>query len=112
MTPALRFEVIHETEIYKLQKHTLSLDACLCAMPAPLRGRHADRGEGWGEGAPSPLSPPTRGGEISGFLDVQLSVCKILRDVITWRNGESKKKDGYYRQLFCWRVLWTSWASL
>ena len=35
-------------------------------------------GEGWGEGAPSPLSPPTRGGEMSIFLDVQLSVCKFL----------------------------------
>jgi len=43
-----------------------------CACP------HADRGEGWGEGAPSPLSPPTRGGEISVFIDVQLSVCKFL----------------------------------
>ncbi len=37
------------TEIYKLQKHSLS-----------------------------PLSPPTRGGEISVFIDVQLSVCKFL----------------------------------
>jgi len=51
MTPALRFEVIHETEIYKLQKHTLSLDACLCAMPAPLRGRQvSERRQGRGLG--------------------------------------------------------------
>ena len=29
---------------------------------------------------PSPLSPPTRGGEISVFIDVQSSVCKFLVD--------------------------------
>ncbi|RLB14627.1 MAG: hypothetical protein DRG35_05090 [Deltaproteobacteria bacterium] len=34
--------------------------------------------EGWGDGAPSPLSPSTRGGEISVFIDVQLSVCNFL----------------------------------
>ncbi|MBW1613170.1 MAG: GxxExxY protein [Deltaproteobacteria bacterium] len=36
---------------YKLQKHSLSLDACLCAMPAPLRGRQVSaRRQGRGLG--------------------------------------------------------------
>jgi len=41
------------------------MPACAPCLRRCAAGRcpHADRGEGWGEGAPSPLSPPARGGE-------------------------------------------------
>jgi hypothetical protein len=63
-------------------------------------------GEGWEEGSPLPFVPSsprrrlyepeaTRGGEISIFLDVQLSVCKFLMMEL---NRESLRREikGYY----------------
>ncbi|OQY15684.1 MAG: hypothetical protein B6I32_06175, partial [Desulfobacterium sp. 4572_20] len=94
MTQMLRFRVIYERNYIlsmgmRQKRHTHAplndMQHFLKCCPNLLQQKFTNckntpsplMGEGWGEGAPSPLSPPTRGGEISVFIDVQLSVCKF-----------------------------------